>query len=133
MKAKTIFILLATLFIASPILAQEVEESCNGFNLDGVYKYEDETPGYEGTRVIIKGNSQKEVFGNGSGYIKAEIKWIGDCKYTMTVKKCTVDGFPAEKGMIMVLKILEIDENHFKYESDYRGSRTVSTLVKVGS
>ena len=96
---------------------------------NGKFKYLDieDTTAY----FTIENNKHQEFHKSNAYYIKSDLKWVGDCQYTMKMKECTIPDFPYKAGDVMKVTINKIEGNIIYYTSEVKGVSWNGRLLKI--
>lgn len=124
------FFLVLGIFIflsAGSCFAQDSIADCTGF-LTGTFRYEEEPY----TAVVIQRTETKQIESVPATGSKSifKIVWKNDCEYDLIFVR---SNRPANinKGDVINVKIIEINEGSYVYEAYFRGTTTSYTIRKV--
>ena len=113
--------LIALLLVAATGYCQDCSVLKNG-----KFKYVDNPEAW----FVIKGNKHTEYLQNGKYYIQSTLKWVSDCTYTMTMKKCTVPDFPYKPNDVMTVTITDIQDGIIYFSTEIQGERMEGKVRK---
>ena len=110
--------------------SQENSKSDCSILKNGKFKYldADDTTSY----IVMNSGKQTDYSGQNDYIIESEVKWIGDCSYTMKMTNITIPNFPFKPGDIMKVVINKIEGDIIYYTSTVKGSSWKGRFKKIG-
>lgn len=87
---------------------------------------------YKYANVIVKidGSSYYE-YHDTNRFIKAYIKWVSDCEYTLLIQKNTLFNMPYEAGNKLHFVINKVRKNKFYYTATYNDRTWKGKMIRV--
>lgn len=122
---KNIFKTTLGIFLATTLVSFSPVDDCSIMH-DGIFRIADIE---ENVTVVIDGSTHFEYYQE--GYLESEINWVNDCEFEMTLKKVTLPNFPFEVGVVMHVRINQIDGNKIYYTAIIEGVKADGVLLKV--
>jgi hypothetical protein len=80
--------------------------------------------------VIFKGNEYVEYHNNKEHFIKAEIQWISNCEYNLTIKETNLPRFPFKIRSKLRIVVTKVRGNKIYYKSTLGGKTWEGKLTK---
>jgi hypothetical protein len=80
--------------------------------------------------VIFKGNEYVEYHNNKEHFIKAEIQWISNCEYNLTIIETNLPRFPFKIRSKLRIVVTKVRGNKIYYKSTLGGKTWEGKLTK---
>jgi hypothetical protein len=122
---KTIVITLTAL-LSLVILTSFVKKDCSVLK-NNHFTYRN---GNKKVLVIFKENNYIEYHNNREYFIKAEVQWISDCQYYLTIKEANLPRFPFKIGTKLRIAVTKVRGDKIYYESTLGGKTWEGKLTK---
>ena len=118
-----------TLFLTFSTIAVGQNDNCKKKIHEGTFLSPDK--GFEDYRIVRTKNSQIEYINHGEVRIHADIKWISEDSYKLTITKRV--NFPEEaipENDVLIFKVIECKGDSHTLETYYNDERIVFKLLK---
>ena len=80
--------------------------------------------------VVFNDDTYVEYHNNKEYFIKAEIQWVSDCEYNLTIKETTLPRFPFKIGSKLHIVVTKVKGNKVYYTSTLGGKTWEGKLTK---
>jgi hypothetical protein len=81
--------------------------------------------------VSFKGDKYIEYHNKKEHYIKADIKWVSECAYTLSITESNLPDFPFKKGMKLNISINKVSGKKVYYTANLAGRSWENRMTKI--